>query len=273
MKIIFMDQNTTMCKALTKELNSLSQLNLNPTWFESPVDISIQHSKLQDLKINNEYGRTAIVSPGNSLGFLGGGLDKFIGQIFDPNGNHTKSEKYIREKLTNGYSPPGIVRIVTIPDEELKGSIAFEKLGANSIIHAPTMRTPVSLINDGMLFAYRLVFDLTWQILSVVDIFNKDTSNDKSDQIETIVLPGLGTGYGKIPYDVCSKSMFAAISIFTSQYTVDEKSVLTLKYLGHKYQSLIKTTENIPSSKYDPQKDELINLFQDKPTATKRQKK
>lgn len=263
MKIVFMDHNGPMCKAWSKDLKLLTdQLQLQLKWNKQYIKFSVQNAKLQDLEMNNQYGRTAIVSPGNSLGYLGGGLDKHIGEVFSPNKNHKDAERFILDGLKNGYRPPGTVKIITIPDEKLRRSVAFEKLQANSIIHAPTMRSPINLVKDlGESHAYRLIFDITWQILTEVDAFNKNLHIKGGDRIETIVLAGLGTGYGKIPYEMASKSMLAAIGIFTSHFTHEEKSIFALRYLGYKHQTLLPTPDTIPNTTFDLTKNDLVELF------------
>lgn len=264
MKIIFMDHNAPMCKCWSKDLKTLTDLaKLELKWNKQFITFSIQNAKLQDLKIDNQYGRTAIVSPGNSLGYLGGGMDRYIGEIFSPNKNHKDTEKLIQYDLNNGYRPPGTVKLVTIPDEKLRRSIAFERLAANTIIHAPTMRTPVNLIQDQGAHAYRLIFDITWQILTEVDAYNRQLGKNTNDRIETIVLPGLGTGYGKVSYEMASKSMLAAIGIFTASLLTDaQRAVLALRYLGYKHYTLLPTPDKIPSTTFDLEKDDLIDLFQ-----------
>lgn len=261
-KIIFMARDPRLCKAWTEDLAKLSNVGLNLKWFDSPVEISVQHCNLQDLKIQKGPGRTAIVSPGNSLGCMGGGLDQAIGSAFSPNSNFRDTEALIQKELHNGYSPPGCVKMITIRDSDLQGSLAFHKLGANTILHAPTMRVPESLVEEGFTEAYRLVFDLTWEILGVVDSFNKNCLKMRN-RIETVVFSGLGTGYGKIPSHVCSSSMIAATGIFLSDYSLEEKQVFALRYQGFSHNALLKTPASFPKGKFSFKKDNVYNLFKD----------
>lgn len=262
-KIIFMARDAALCKAWTEDLAAIAKLGLNLTWSGFKVELSVQHCDLQDLKIDHSPRKTAIVSPGNSMGCMGGGLDLAIAKAFSPTGNYRDIEAVIQKELYNGYSPPGCVKLITLPDSDLKGSLAFQKLGANTIIHAPTMRVPQSLVDEGLTEAYRFVFDLTWEVLGAVQRFNERSCQKMRDVIETIVFSGLGTGYGKIPPHVCSQSMIAATSIFFSQYTLEEKQVYALRYQGYSHHALLKTPESFPKKKFSARKNDIIPLFKD----------
>ncbi|CCH45566.1 MACRO domain-containing protein 2 [Wickerhamomyces ciferrii] len=261
MRLIFIDRSSQLVNLWERHFKEAAKVGLNFKWFDKPIDFSVQRSPLCEIKVGDFTGRSAVVSPGNSLGELGGGLDQVIGEIFSPNWNYHDTSNLLKNKITNGYAPPGCVKALTLPDNAIKSSLAYEKLRSNTIIHCPTMRIPRDIAGLGDLHSYRQVFDWTWEILRTADEKNH-LIKDESDRLGAIILPGLGTGFGKIPSEVCSKSMIAAALIFTlDNYTAQEKALFALRYLGEDSTKLNISSDKIPKTPFSPEQNSISELF------------
>jgi len=120
-----------------------------------------------------------IVSPANSFGFMDGGLDLAISinlgwQV------QQRLQKQIQEKY-NGELLVGQAELVETGHDEIPFCIS-----------APTMRVPMLLENSSNVYlATRAVFLLL----------------KNEPRINSVTMSGLGTGVGKVPYNVCAKQM------------------------------------------------------------------
>lgn len=120
-----------------------------------------------------------IVSPANSFGFMDGGLDLVISMNL---GWHvqTRLQTQIKEKY-NGELLVGQAELVETGNEEIPFCIS-----------APTMRTPMLLIDSPNVYlATRAIFLLL----------------KNEPRINSVTISGLGTGVGKMPYNICAKQM------------------------------------------------------------------
>lgn len=120
-----------------------------------------------------------VVSPANSFGFMDGGLDlvisKKLGWTIQEKLQKVIQEKYFGELL--------------VGQSEL---IETDNLDVPFCISAPTMRVPLYI--NGTVNAY-LASKSIFQILK------------NESRINTVTISGLGTGVGKLPYDICAKQM------------------------------------------------------------------
>ena len=120
-----------------------------------------------------------VVSPANSFGFMDGALDlaisKKIGWQVQRKLQNQIAEKYLGEILV------GQAELVETDFEEIPFCIS-----------APTMRVP-SILKDtvNVYLASKAIFSLL----------------KNEDRIKTVTISGLGTGVGKVPYDICAKQM------------------------------------------------------------------
>jgi O-acetyl-ADP-ribose deacetylase (regulator of RNase III) len=119
----------------------------------------------------------AVVSPANSFGYMDGGIDlvylnRFGWQLQDRLQEHLRSDHF-------GELPVGQATIVSTNDAE----IPF-------LVSAPTMRVPgpvADTINVYLAFRAALIAVLT---------HNAGSGNRA---IESVLVPGLGTGIGRVP--------------------------------------------------------------------------
>ncbi len=64
---------------------------------------------------------------------------------------------------------------------------------------------------ESMAWHHDLVYNCMYSLLSQVHVWNESVPGQR---IQTILMPGLGTGWGKISYEKCAKQMVLAIKHF-----------------------------------------------------------
>ena len=129
----------------------------------------------------------AVVSPANSFGDMGGGVDKRIDDAC--NGHAQEAIAAAIAYQFFGELPVGMALVVTLPGRSPKFVVA-----------APTMRTPSDVANT--LNAYHAFRAALVAIL-------KHNSIDE-DTIRSVAVSGLCTGVGKMPCAVAAHQMRAA---------------------------------------------------------------
>lgn len=295
-RIVLLDFNRSLCEAWNtniEDFNRSSYTTKNLLWFDVPVELHVHNGSFTSLsrelkiqpkykytgkpdyhrKITSNYTTTTILSPGNSVGYMGGGFDKALANLFS-HGDFTwkHTEKHVQSLLLDqykGYLTPGNANLIEFnTDRFYRDSKAWNLLSSNSILHLPTMRVPRPLISVSPIELYRFVFDCTWELLSTINKANIETLKWKDDRhaiIDTVVMTGIGTGYGGIPIDVVGKAMIAAIVIFTNHSLLRiQKSIYCLKFLKEDYEKLIKADNlsvKINTDPFDPETDSLDKLF------------
>jgi O-acetyl-ADP-ribose deacetylase (regulator of RNase III) len=146
--------------------------------FDGCSGVEVSCGNIFDLKAD------AIVSPANSFGFMGGGIDLAYSRYFGW-GLQKELQKIIREKYY-GELPVGNAVILKTKSKEIK-----------YLISAPTMRLPQDI--SGTLNAYLALRT----VLIEIKEFNKKSDNE----IKSILCPGLGTLTGAMPPRACAVQM------------------------------------------------------------------
>ena len=141
--------------------------------FKDCKDVIVHHGDFFSLTTD------CVVSPANSFGFMDGDLDMVITerlgwQVQEKLQTQIK-EKYFGELLV------GQVELVETEVEEIPFCIS-----------APTMRVPL-ILKDTL-----NVYLATKAIFRMLKI---------ETRINTVTISGLGTGVGKVPFDICAKQM------------------------------------------------------------------
>lgn len=157
-------------------------------------NVKIHRGSIFDVKCD------AIVSPTNSFGFMDGGLDLEISEYF---GDHVQErlQKLIQTRH-HGELLVGMAEVVDTDHDEIPYLIA-----------APTMRVPTVLTETVN------VYLATRAILTLVKFGTVPDGTPVKHIIETIAIPGMGTGIGKVPLDICALQMKVAIEdILLDQY-------------------------------------------------------
>ncbi len=133
----------------------------------------------------------AIVNPANSLMIMGGGVAGAI--------KRAGGEEIEREAMR--YAPVPVGKAI---------ATTAGRLSAKYVIHAPTMERPAQRIGVGNV--YRATY----------------AAIDKAIElgVETIALPGMGTGVGGVPFDEAAKAMIKAIADRVSRGRGSLKKVL-----------------------------------------------
>ena len=139
----------------------------------------------------------AIVSPANSFGFMDGGLDLALSHRFGWG---------IQEELQQ--------EINSLDEKEL---LIGKSLTINTndsevpyLISAPTMRVPMSFNIATSVNAY-----LAMKAILIT------CKNNKA--INTVAIPGLCTGCGKMPFQIAANQMFLAFNEIINGNTLDYK--------------------------------------------------
>lgn len=134
-----------------------------------------------------ETGADAVVSPANSFGDMGGGVDKRIDDFYKGAAQEAIVQRIGEEFL--GELPVGMATIVPMSNNRLPYVIA-----------APTMRTPEDVSKT--VHAYLAMR----AVLVAVHQYNAQ----QGAPIRMIALPGLCTGVGRMPHSVAAYQMRAA---------------------------------------------------------------
>jgi len=173
MKLIFCDLN-------------LSLINSWNNYLKQDSNIEIVHGSIFDLDCD------AIVSPANSYGFMDGGLDLKISEFF---GWHVQArlQELINQKH-HGELLVGTAEIVETDHNKI-----------HYVISAPTMRVPM-ILKDSV-----NVFLATRAVLLLVKYGKFAEGIPIKDKVNTFAFSGMGTGVGRVPFDICALQMKKAV--------------------------------------------------------------
>lgn len=138
----------------------------------------------------------AIVSPGNSFGFMDGGIDLIYSSHF---GKHVQErlQKLIRTRH-QGELLVGTAEIIETDDQRIPFLIA-----------APTMRVPMVLrtgVNPYLAARAALLLIKNGKFPT-----GSNKGEPVENLVETVAFPGLGTGVGGVSPKVCARQFRAAI--------------------------------------------------------------
>ncbi|MCC7450544.1 MAG: macro domain-containing protein [Anaerolineae bacterium] len=177
MKVVLADLN----KALIDEWVST---------FKNVDDVSVYHGSIFDVACD------AIVSPANSYGYMDGGLDLAISEYL---GWHVQAR--LQERIKTYHHGELLVGLADI--------IPTDHPQTPYLISAPTMRVPMVLCrtSSNPYLAMRAV-------LLLIKFGTLADGSPVKDVVQTVAVPGLGTGVGEVPPSICANQMFQAINDF-----------------------------------------------------------
>jgi O-acetyl-ADP-ribose deacetylase (regulator of RNase III) len=135
------------------------------------------------------------VSPANSYGFLDGGIDNAI-RIHYNDKNIDIQEIVHKNILSHHYG-----ELLVGQAMYLNLNYMFGYNGVPDLIIAPTMRVPMKLPED--------TINVYLCMRGILLTIKKGT-----DRATKFSISGLGTGIGKVPYDICAKQMKQAYDDF-----------------------------------------------------------
>lgn len=150
--------------------------------FEGVENVTVQNCSIFDCPSD------AIVSPANSFGHMNGGIDFSISKNL---GWHI--EKRLQKKIREEFYGELLVGQSTIVETDHKD---FPYL-----ISAPTMRTPITILRSPNVY---LAMKSILTLLKEGKFQNGDFVKDK---VNSIAIPGLGTGVGQVPPLMCARQM------------------------------------------------------------------
>lgn len=174
-----------------------TERNLAEAWTEHCGDldfVSIHSGSILDVPCD------AVVSPANSFGFMDGGIDARYSERF---GWHVQDQ--LRRLILERHNGELLVGSAEI--------VETGQLRMPFLIAAPTMRVPMVLGAEttNPYLAIRAVFLLVKHGQFAV---GEHTGEKISQHIVSIAFPGMGTGVGRVPAEVCAKQMRTAIEEF-----------------------------------------------------------
>lgn len=186
MKITLLDINPDMVKAWQEICGDLPNVEIRQCSFHA-------------------YKGHAIVSPANSFGFMDGGIDQKYSEHF---GWDLQKRLQDRIKLSfHGELPVGQATLVATNHKDVPWLIA-----------APTMRSPM-VLGSQTLNPYLA----TRAALIALHDYLYDVKADENGVtgVGDICFPGMGTGCGKVPYELCAHQMRRAIEQIDNLYFPD----------------------------------------------------
>lgn len=153
--------------------------------FEENPEVDVVQGSLLDQKVS------AWVSPTNSRGHMGGGVDRLIRQFLGDR-IQAKVQKEI-QRLYLGVMPIGCATCVTT-------DLAVPRFLISTPIMGPTSDNVGDTLNVALACA---------AALQAVCLQNKRDPNS----IESVAMPGLGTSGGGVPVEICADLMWTAYSL------------------------------------------------------------
>jgi O-acetyl-ADP-ribose deacetylase (regulator of RNase III) len=147
-------------------------------YFNEEINVELVCGSILDCNTN------AIVSPANSFGFMDGGLDYHLSERFGWD-LETKLQNMIKNRPL-GELLIGEAVVLSTNDQMVP-----------YLISAPTMRVPMK-------------FNIATSVNAYLAMKAILATAKKHDVINSVAIPGLCTGIGKMPYDIAALQMYEA---------------------------------------------------------------
>lgn len=259
MRIILCDTSEAICRSwvmfLGENFRHSSELG---------HQVRVHHGGFDLLLKSESFTNCAVISPGNSFGYLGGGFDLAIRNYL----GGKKFESWFRQQIGPGYHHIGSSTVVDLRrnnDEELQ---MWNNKGIRYVIHVPTMVAPSKPLYDPnfpMRTGYEPAFNATWNSLA---------SSSPLD-VDTLIIPGLCSGWFGVPAEITCKSMCFALRLYSmnSRISVDLQNVLIMSFLKYPFKPFISSScrneckeLNVSMSKlqkFDVEKDSIDSIIPD----------
>ena len=173
MKLVFCDINEGLINSWNK-------------CFKQEQNLEIIHGSIFNIECD------ALVSPANSFGFMDGGLDLRISKFFG-----WQVQERLQELIKQNHHGELIVGSAEIVETD------HEKIPY--VISAPTMRVPM-ILKDSV-----NVYLATRAVLILIKHGNFPDGTPIKGKVKCVAIPGMGTGVGRVPYDICALQMKQAV--------------------------------------------------------------
>lgn len=152
--------------------------------------VDVEHRSIHDVDCD------ALVSPANSFGFMDGGIDA---QYLNRFGRSLQAT--LRSVIAEHHAGELVV-----------GQADIVPTGAERprwLVAAPTMRVPMIL--DETVNPYLAARAALLLVSRGMFAHGPHRGERIAAHVQTLAFPGMGTGVGRVPYDVCAHRMRAAI--------------------------------------------------------------
>lgn len=205
-------------KATFAQLSSKVALNLNLTFHHGSVEELFENDP-----VNNPH-RTAIVCPANLLLFMGGGFDLgVLTSLTEPMTTYKFLEGYVKSQCKrrfHGFVPRSTVE--TIELERVRNHRrAYSHWNVNALLLVPLMIVPESIPPNQ---ARQLLIDCMWNVIVHC-----------TDRWDTVVMPGIGGGYGNIDDQLIAHMQLALLYIYELDVLPTTRGLYMLFLLGKDY--------------------------------------
>lgn len=224
MKIILCDASESVIKSWKHFLpQSENAKNMMIKIHNGTLEDLISTTREDSAKVSND-NKYAIVSPGNSFGYLGGGFDLALYRYF----GGQPFEKWFRGCLGYKYHTVGSTNVVDVSKCNVPATTE-KKDGIQYIIHVPTIVAPSGKLFDEsnpVRTGYEPTFNAMWNSLCHLP-----------DDANGLIVPGLCTGYCGVPASISAKSMAFALRLYMSDDIISSEltKVLIMYYLGYRF--------------------------------------
>ena len=152
------------------------------TRFAGLPRVRVVQGKFEDLDPHDCF-----VTAGNSYGLMTAGIDAVVVQRFGERIMRAVQHQILSDYF--GEQPVGTAFVLPTNDPKLP-----------FLCHAPTMRVPESI--DGTEKVYLATF------AALVAVFHHNRTSDQ--KIETVAMPAMGTGFGRVSFDEAARQMAVA---------------------------------------------------------------
>lgn len=190
-----MPSTTTRAARRTEGAVQLILVDPNPDLYEawgrhfpSHADVEIHCARFETIT-----GADALVTAGNSFGLMDGGVDLAVARAFP------QAEARVRTNIQGRWHGELNVGAAVV-------DITFAE-SPRWLVYAPTMRVPLDI--RGTDNVYRAM----WAALVEVERHNESCPSPDAYwywRINTLMMPGLGTGAGQMPVDEAARQMALA---------------------------------------------------------------
>ncbi|RCK60393.1 hypothetical protein Cantr_08289 [Candida viswanathii] len=240
MKLIFVDSNPLMVKCWTHHHQLLSTIfktyNFLP---RNDFKFRFYNRTIEDMVVNFKFntGNTSIITPANSLSYMGGGFDLYLlsAMLLGTNLIYKDLESIIQNYQLLKYQGYLVtnqtykINLLDLPDFDYKSTLVYQNWNLLELIMIPTMIIPEKINSISHLF------DSMWNLMNSVD----------AGSVDTLIVPGLGTGSGNLNEYESTKIMLFAIFLFNLSFgkeptrlTQLKKSLLILFFFNKDYRKL-----------------------------------
>lgn len=159
--------------------------------FSGLRNVTVEHGTFEALSTFD-----CLVSPANSFGLMDGGADAAIAKMFGPLFVREVQRRILVEYL--GEQPVGTSVLVETGHPKHP-----------YVAHTPTMRVPMPIAHTDN------VYRAMWAMLLAVHAHNQSHTR----RIDTVAVPGMGTGAGRVPFAEAARQMALAYRHFLAPPT------------------------------------------------------